>query len=174
MKLKLLITKIWFRYLCPIWSVIPNLFFILTRIRRIPRELAAMRCAREYYRDENVDLPRRIAFFNLFLQNFEWREEAGDWRPWVITIHLRSLRDDCDGAAILARWALRHMGEDARLVHLYPATGWEGHMICVCDRLRIIASNGSLTQLQKANAKANAITARDLLTLFPAYAGVIS
>lgn len=164
--MKLSITKLWVRFLCPAWSVFPNLFVILTRLHRIraaredmKRNAALLQSAHYKYRGE---------YLQSLLRQFVWRcEQPLDWRPWVITIYLRSLRDDCDGAAILARWALGKMGEESRLVHLYPAAGWQGHVVCVCDRLRIVASNGAVHRI------AQNVTDQSLLTLFPAYAGGI-
>jgi hypothetical protein len=64
------------------------------------------------------------------MENFKWKEDvAGDWTPWVMTIICQSFKDDCDGAANLAKWWFKQNGIEAEILNLYSTK--EGHTICV-------------------------------------------
>jgi hypothetical protein len=71
---------------------------------------------------------------------FKWQpDRVGDWTPWVMTIICQSFKDDCDGAAALARWWFKEHGIEAEILNLYSEK--EGHTICVTkDRTKMVTN----------------------------------
>ena len=80
------------------------------------------------------------------MQEFQWAEDrVGDWTPWVITLAYRGLKDDCDGAAALAKWWFKQHGIKAEILNLYSAT--EGHTICVTKDKETMVTNERVVNL---------------------------
>jgi hypothetical protein len=127
------VTIIWLRFLKPIWSFLINACFWIGRlnhIRQTRREMALLR-----------QMP-----LSFVMALFLWRPDGmKDWTPWVMTIVCNGLQDDCDGAAVLARWRLRHDGVRSRIVYLYSDV--EGHAVCVTDDHRMFISNNLVCPL---------------------------
>ncbi len=73
------------------------------------------------------------------LQDYE-KDKYRDWMPWVITA-LKRGKDDCDGLAVLGKWALSKIGIKARLVRLEKKGSRKGHMICVAPVMKVMVSN---------------------------------
>jgi hypothetical protein len=74
------------------------------------------------------------------MEQFVWVEDkAGDWTPWVMTIICQSFKDDCDGAAVLAKWWFKQHGVEAEILNLYSDK--EGHTVCVTkDRTKMVTN----------------------------------
>ena len=80
------------------------------------------------------------------MERFVWTEDAaGDWTPWVMTIIGQSFRDDCDGAAALAKWWFKKHEIEAEILNLYSKT--EGHAICVTMDRRTMITNERVVNL---------------------------
>jgi len=83
------------------------------------------------------------------MARFKWRTDGLliDWHPWVKTIIARRLCDDCEGAALLAQWALSVIGISSRIVYLVPGWKfWKAHVVCVSIENNILVSNGMVVE----------------------------
>ena len=124
-KFQLLITKFWIKVEKPIWSFIVNSVFWIWHLNKINEVRTDMKALRQ--------MPLEVV-----MSMFKWKEDyLKDWTPWVSTIVYKSITDDCDGAAELAKWWFKEHGVEAEILNLYSAT--EGHTICVTkDRMRMV------------------------------------
>lgn len=84
----------------------------------------------------------------ILMSSFEWTSDGIiDWQPWVETIFNRRFRDDCDGAAVLGKWALEQIGIKSRIVRLWAKGKVQGHSVCVSEDNRIMISNSDVIEL---------------------------
>ena len=84
----------------------------------------------------------------ILMSNFEWTSDGIiDWQPWVETIFSRRFKDDCDGAAVLGKWALEQIGIKSRIVRLWAKGKTQGHSVCVSNDNQIMISNGDVIEL---------------------------
>jgi len=135
---KLFVTKVWINVLCPIWSFIINLCYWLFRLNRIK--------SAQLKKERLLELSLADV-----MSQFKWvNDNFKDWYPWIITIVDKNLEDDCDGAAILAKWWWEKHGIKSRLVFLYSADGKVGHVICVRNSNDIFVSNKELIHVDAA------------------------
>lgn len=82
------------------------------------------------------------------MHGFKWtRDTWFDWQPFLITILHRSLKDDCDGSAKLARWAFKCIGRDARTLSLWKKWSKSGHAICMTSDNEIMVSNSTVVHV---------------------------
>ena len=83
------------------------------------------------------------------MERFVWVEDkAGDWTPWVMTIICQSFKDDCDGAANLARWWFKQNGVEAEILNLYSDKS--GHTVCVTKNRETMVTNERVVSLNPA------------------------
>ena len=83
---------------------------------------------------------------------FKWTEDKyGDWYPWVSTLFANEMKDDCDGAAALAKWWFKEHGAEAEILNLYSSK--YGHTICVTKDRRIMVTNERVVDLNPATWK---------------------
>jgi hypothetical protein len=124
---QIIIRKIGVYYSKPIWSFIRNCVFWLGHLNKIGE-----------FRKIKADI--KSLSIETLMERFVWVEDkAGDWTPWVMTIICQSFKDDCDGAANLAKWWFKENGIEAEILNLYSAT--EGHTICVTkDRTKMVTN----------------------------------
>jgi hypothetical protein len=121
----------------PIWSFIRNCWFWLWHLNDI-NEARKIKADIKYLSIETL------------MERFVWKEDiAGDWTPWVMTIIGQSFRDDCDGAAALAKWWFKKHGIEAEILNLYSAT--EGHTICVTKNRETMVTNERVVMLHPDN-----------------------
>jgi len=86
------------------------------------------------------------------MSKFKWKKDnLKDWSPWVITIIARDLLDDCDGAAVLAKWWYKKHNVASRIVALYSSDGKLGHAICVRNDNMEFVSNNDIIKLDHTN-----------------------
>ena len=125
--LQIIIRKIAVYFSKPIWSFIRNCVFWLFRLNKI----GAAR------REMSVIKGLKI---ETLMNLFKWTEDTiGDWTPWVMTIICQSFKDDCDGAATLAKWWFKQNGIKADIFNLYSDKS--GHTICVTkDRTKMVTN----------------------------------
>jgi hypothetical protein len=136
---KLTMTKFWVNVLCPIWSFIINCFYWLFKLNKISAAKDKM--------NKLLALP----LVNVMHQ-FKWRDDNfKDWYPWIITIVDKNLEDDCDGAAVLAKWWLKENSISSRLVFIYSSDGKDGHAVCVSIDNTILVSNREVIDLDFTN-----------------------
>ena len=84
-----------------------------------------------------------------FMMKFLWQEDVmGDWTPWVMTILCNDFQDDCDGAAVLAKWWFKEHGVEAEILNLYSDK--EGHAVCVTKDREIMVTNERVVNLNPA------------------------
>jgi len=97
----------------------------------------------------------------IVMSTFKWRQDQfKDWCPWIITIVNKDITDDCDGAAILAKWWWKKHNINSRLVFLYSADWKFGHAVCVTkDNIKFV-SNSEVLELDSLNWR------QDLLSRF--------
>ena len=122
-----IIRKIGAYFSKPIWSFIRNCVFWLFRLNKIS-EVRKIKADIKYLSIETL------------MERFVWVEDkGGDWTPWVMTIICQSFKDDCDGAAALAKWWFKEHGVEAEILNLYSDK--EGHTICVTkDRTKMVTN----------------------------------
>lgn len=132
---KLISTKLWIFIFCPIYSFLINCFYWLIHLADLTN---AIREKKEF---KELDL-------SVLMGRFIWvNDDPVDWYPWIITIINRGLQDDCDGAAILAKWWYKEHGIDARLVFIYSDDGKFGHAICVKNDNSQFVSNSMVIDI---------------------------
>ena len=86
----------------------------------------------------------------LLMRQFIWTEDRFiDWQPWIITLFHKQFKDDCDGAAVLAKWALHQVGVESRIIRLWKKGSTEGHSVCVSNDNKIIISNDDYSDIDK-------------------------
>jgi hypothetical protein len=126
-KFQIAIRKLGVHFSKPIWSFIVNCVFWLGHLNKIGE-----------FRKIKADI--KSLSIETLMERFVWVEDkAGDWTPWVMTIICQSFKDDCDGAANLAKWWFKQNGVEAEILNLYSAT--EGHAICVTkDRTKMVTN----------------------------------
>ena len=136
---KLLATKLWVKILCPTWSFIVNCFYWLFRLNRLKKYLP-------------IKNDYSYLTLNELMSKFKWKaDNLKDWNPWVITIVARDLVDDCDGAAVLAKWWYKEHASEGRIVVLYSADGKSGHAVCVRVDNKEFVSNDDVVVLNPNN-----------------------
>ena len=130
---QIIIRKIAVYFSKPIWSFIRNCVFWLFRLNDI-KEVRKIKSDIKYLSIETL------------MERFVWKEDVGgDWTPWVMTIIRQSFRDDCDGAAALAKWWFKEHGIEAEILNLYSKT--EGHAICVTKNRETMVTNERVVDL---------------------------
>lgn len=148
-KFKMLATKVWIFILCPIWSFVINLVYWLFHLSSLKEALVKKKAL--LILDNIRDL----------MAIFKWTEDKyKDWLPWIITIVNKNITDDCDGAAVLAKWWWKEKGIESRIVYLYSADGKSGHAVCVLDDNSMFVSNSQVANLDPTNWR------QDLLSRF--------
>lgn len=127
------ITYFWIYVEKPIWSFIVNFMFWITSFSKLKETKKAM--------DDMKNFPLEFV-----MGKFTWVEDFfKDWTPWASTVVCRGMRDDCDGAAALAKWWFKQQGIKADILNLYNEK--EGHTICVTkDRTKMV-SNKNVIEL---------------------------
>ena len=85
---------------------------------------------------------KNINDLKYIMSKFQWtRDKYWDWIPWIITIINKDYREDCDGAATLAKWLYKQLYIDADLVIL-GRYNLRNHMICIRkDRKQFVSNN---------------------------------
>jgi hypothetical protein len=84
------------------------------------------------------------------MRSFTWTSDGFiDWQPWIITMFNRQLKDDCDGAATLGKWALGKIGIPSRIVRLWKRGAVSGHSVCVSNDNTIMISNNDFVKLDE-------------------------
>ena len=121
------IRKLSIHFSKPIWSFIVNCVFWLFHLNKICAVKTDMRALKQ--------IPVEVV-----MSMFKWKEDSlKDWTPWVSTIVYKSITDDCDGAAELAKWHFKTKGIKADILNLYNQN--EGHTICVTkDRTKMVSN----------------------------------
>ena len=130
---QIIIRKIAVYFSKPIWSFIRNCVFWLFRLNKI----GAAR------REMSVIKGLKI---ETLMNLFKWTEDTiGDWTPWVMTIICQSFKDDCDGAATLAKWWFKEHRIKADIFNLYSDKS--GHTVCVTKNRETMVTNERVVSL---------------------------
>ena len=81
---------------------------------------------------------------SIMMAQFRWRSDGGyEWIPSSPEMVVaRGWQDDCDGAAVLARWGLRQIGMPCDIWRL--KRDGSGHRVCVTRDRLIFTSNGTV------------------------------
>ena len=134
---QIIIRKIGIHFSKPIWSFIRNCVFWLFRLNKI----GAAR--------KEMDAVKSLKIETL-MNLFKWTEDKyGDWYPWVSTLLIYEMKDDCDGAAALSKWWFKQHDIKADIFNLYSDKS--GHTVCVTrDRTKMV-SNDRVLELNPAN-----------------------
>lgn len=79
---------------------------------------------------------------------FVWTSDGFlDWQPWIETMFSRRFNDDCDGAAVLGKWALEKIGVESRIVRLWKTGSRFGHSVCISNDNKYMVSNDEVHML---------------------------
>ena len=132
-KFQIIIRKVGIHFAKPLWSFIRNCVFWLLRLNDI-KEVRSIKADIKYLSIESV------------MESFFWKEDkCGDWTPWVMTIICQRFKDDCDGAAALAKFWFKEHGIEAEILNLYSEK--EGHTICVTKDRGTMVTNERVVDL---------------------------
>lgn len=102
--------------------------------------MGEIRDARSYKRDTALFL-RSESDVEIFLSHFKWvPDEPTHWVPWIITVFARRFKDDCDGATVMALWALTQIGAEGRYISLLGDDGNHAIAYWACK----VYSNGKV------------------------------
>lgn len=141
---QILIRKFWVKVEKPIWSFIVNLCFWIGHLNKI---------------NEAREIKRLLLLQPLeqAMQNFVWvADNWQDWSPWTLTIASRLWTDDCDGAAVMARWWFKKHGIKSEIMYLFSDKS--GHAVCVTkDRTKMV-SNDRVVDLNPATWEADVLS----------------
>ena len=120
----------------PIWSFIRNCVFWLFHLNKIAEARMEMNAIKGLKIETLMNL-------------FKWTEDKyGDWYPWVSTLLVNEMKDDCDGAATLAKWWFKEHDIKSDIFNLYSDKS--GHTICVTkDRTKMV-KNERVVELNPA------------------------
>ena len=130
---QIIIRKVGINFSRPIWSFIWNCWFWLFHLNDI-KEVRSIKADIKYLSIESV------------MESFFWKEDkCGDWTPWVMTIICQRFKDDCDGAAALAKFWFKEHGIEAEILNLYSEK--EGHTICVTKDRGTMITNERVVNL---------------------------
>jgi len=130
---QIIIRKIAVYFSKPIWSFIRNCVFWLFHLNDI-KEVRSIKADIKYLSIESV------------MESFFWKEDkCGDWTPWVMTIICQRFKDDCDGAAALAKFWFHEHSIEAEILNLYSEK--EGHAVCVTMDRRTMVTNERVVNL---------------------------
>ena len=136
--------RIWNNFLRPIWSFIINFLYWIIRPHRV--------CTTIKRRNLIAKSIHSLSDIKTLMSKCRYKKDkTKDWLPWIITLVDRDFEDDCDGAAILGRWAFKQIGVKSDLVSLYGKNS--GHMICVSKDRKYIISNNYIFNLITNNWK---------------------
>ncbi len=139
--MKLAIIYFWNYGIKPWWTIIINLFFYLFHINKI-----------SYVKEQKEILKKQP--LKTVMKSFKWKEDSfKDWIPWIFTIIVKNLQDDCDGAAALAKWHLKENGIKSRTISIYSKNLDVGHAICVANDNTFFVSNNDIINLDSKNWK---------------------
>ncbi len=137
-----MINKIWSKLFKPVWSFIINLVYWIFNIFSLPEALDTKKIVKNSIKE--------LIHVKSYMKKFTWtKDNYKDWNPWVITIIHRDLKDDCDGAAVLAIWLLSLVNIESQMVHLYGEKS--GHAVCVSKDRTIMFSNNDFVSLKPDN-----------------------
>lgn len=133
--------KLWIYIFCPIWSFLINLFYWIPRIRKLKTILQKKKM------HENMAKIHGLSYVKETIKEFSWtKDNFKDWTPWVITIINENLEDDCDGAAKLGKWLLKHADIESKILHLRGEKS--GHAVCLSKDKTILISNSYIKKRQ--------------------------
>lgn len=121
-------------YMMIVSTFVCNAVYWLFHIHRLPDAI----------RQRNGIVVKHTDDIEAWMELFEWTRERGDWRPWIITILARNMRDDCDGASQFARFLFGRMGHEAFTLSLWSSDSKSGHDVCYCPSLSLLVSNNDV------------------------------
>lgn len=139
--MKVAIAYFWKYCIRPWWEIIINLFFVLFNLNKI-----------NYVKEQKEILKKQP--LKTVMKSFKWTDDHfKDWRPWIFTIIVNNLKDDCDGAASLAKWHLKENGIKSRILSIYSKKMDVGHAICVSNDNTFFVSNNDIINIDSKNWK---------------------
>jgi len=143
-----------------IWSKVVTLFYHIKYWKEIGAAKAAMEVSRQnlfLVADEYRPFtphPENVAV-SQFLRKFKYTSDAPfvDW--WInegdeLVYWLRGQRDDCDGAAAMAKWAWKQFGVESDIRILRGESNMDArHAICVRRDMAVFTTNGFLVNVER-------------------------
>lgn len=87
--------------------------------------------------------------FQVMMSQFRWRSDGPvEWVPdSPEMVVARGWQDDCDGAAVIAKWGLAQIGIKADIWRLYRSGS--GHRVCVARDRSLFTSNGDVAHIPR-------------------------
>ena len=132
-----------YKYIRLIWDIIINVMFLLKNKGLISTALMTLKATKDSIEtfDDVKDLQSQ----------FEWVEDkVVDWRPFILAMFMKDLKDDCDGAATLGKWLLKQIGIKSNFYRLSKSIS-EGHFIVISKDKKIIISNARIYEISGEN-----------------------
>lgn len=79
------------------------------------------------------------------MSKFKWKKESSDWTPDdPAIVVMNGWKDDCDGAAVLAKWGFRQLGLSS---DFYRLKGSSNHRVCITSDKKWFVSNSSVVEI---------------------------
>jgi hypothetical protein len=134
--------------MCPIWSFIINCVYWIGHFNDFKYAKNQKTIIKKY--TKNLDNVKEN------LLNFKYQTDSfKDWRPWIITLLNKNHHDDCDGAAIYAKWLLSLIKINSNVVHLIGPV--YAHAICLYHDHTHFVSNGHIITIENPKKYKNEI-----------------
>ena len=143
--MKYYIQCMWTLALCPLWSVVINLCYWARHIKDLRVTIKHKHKLEAIIKNESIyDCPI----------TFRWQKDTyKDWQPWVITLVHKRFKDDCDGAAVLAKWVFALRGIPSNILSLYDRDFRSGHKICLAKDHSSFMTNGYYVAINASSYK---------------------
>lgn len=134
-------SKLWTMVLCPIWSFFVNISYYIIYLK-------------DYKKVQKLKKELLNQSLKEVMNRFKWKaDNFKDWTPWIYVMLARDLKDDCDGAAVLAKWYLKEKGIDSNRISLMDFTTKKGHAILVTSSRDLMVSNNTVYDINPDNWK---------------------
>jgi len=132
-----MIDYLWIKILCPAWSFLINCGYWIRHIN----DLKQTRKKKKEYQASVKDL----ADVRKNMAEIHYKKDTlKDWRPWVITFIHAGLVDDCDGAAVYARFLFEQIGIRGKVISL---RGQTGHAVYLSNGRHFMTDNEQVVHL---------------------------
>lgn len=132
-----------YKYIRLVWDIIINIMFLLKHKSEISSALITLKETKESVKDFN-DVKE-------IQSRFEWTEDKTvDWRPCILVMFMKDLKDDCDGAATLGKWLLKQIGVKSDFYRLSKSIS-EGHFIVISKDKTKVISNSTIYEISPEN-----------------------
>ena len=143
LSIKLIFRKLGSYFINPVISFIGNIIYWICNIGDLRKTIKEKNKIKH-----KLELANNAEIIQKLLRKFIWTEDKLiHWVPWVITFVHREFHDDCDGAAIFAKWMFKQINVRSKTYHLVSGDMKNGHLITITNDKSVMVSNNSLVQI---------------------------